>query len=157
MIRVSCNICHNANPLAELVMIQSNVISRNEQEDMIELGKAMLDHMRMSHERELHGLADTARIINGLLVLRHFDSTTETYTIEREKMRDQASEAIMLGSDEEEDFEEYVDDSGITHSADCECLHCMEDEDEDEDELDEDDEDDEDEDGDEEDTKAKAR
>lgn len=92
--------------------IQSNIIPKNNAEDLQLLGGAMITHMNLIHPDELKKIAILAIHWNGFNVMKNFESEQEDslFEIEKEKMRDQLEEEIIKFAPEDDEFEDEDED-----------------------------------------------
>lgn len=94
--------------------IRSSIISKNNQEEMGYLGKEMVSHLQTHHPKELEKVAVLQIHWNGFNVMKFFEAQDKEgiFETEKENMRDQLCEEVMMFApeDEEDDFEDEDDD-----------------------------------------------
>lgn len=92
----------------ELFNIRSSIISKNNQEEMGYLGKEMVSHLQAHHPKELEKVAVLQVHWNGFNVMKFFEAQDSEGVFEKEKetMRDQLCEEVMMFAPEDEEFED---------------------------------------------------
>lgn len=100
--------------------IQSSIISKNNQEEMGYLGKEMVSHLQAHHPKELEKVAILQIHWNGFNVMKFFEAQDSEGIFEKEKetMRDQLCEEVMMFAPEDEEFEDEDEDDELMHDED---------------------------------------
>lgn len=99
---------------AEPFNITTNIIPKNDTEDLQLLGGAMITHMKLIHPDELQKVAILAVHWNGFNVMKNFETQSEDsiFEKEKEKMRDQLVEEVMKFAPEDDFDEDEEEDEG---------------------------------------------
>lgn len=101
-----CSICNSA---VEPTVGGVPIVGLTTEQKATELGKAMLEHMTLSHEKRLRKLAVETNVFNGFIVLNTFDIEDGAINAEKEDMRDALLELIMDRAPDDGDFDDEDD------------------------------------------------
>lgn len=119
MIKVKCLLCEKKSEIeldreltdeeeSKQYTIQSPLISKNEQTEILDLSKELMRHMEMAHMPELQSMAGLQASFGGFLLINRFATQDDESIFEKgkEEMRDLLEKQIVLFSPEDNDDEE---------------------------------------------------
>lgn len=123
MIKVKCLLCEKKSEIEldrELTdeeelkqyTIQSPLISKNEQTEILDLSKELMRHMEMAHMSELQAMAGLQASFGGFLLINRFATQDDESIFEKgkEEMRDLLEKQIVLFSPEDDEEDEIEND-----------------------------------------------